>query len=79
VCNAAGRQAGRGAGGEGNKAGPAGGGSKDAGAAEGGRPLSLSVLRHGLVLSRFWSQVLAGPCSRGFGIAEPSPSGPPFC
>ena len=40
-----GKHAGRGAGGEGNKAGPAGGGSKDAGAAEeDGRPLSLSAL-----------------------------------
>jgi len=72
VRNAAGRQpagrAGRGAGGEGNKAGPAGGGSKDAGAAEeDGRPLSLSALPVTAVSS-------VSLLESGFGIAEAEPS-----
>jgi len=74
-----GKHAGRGAGGEGNKAGPAGGGSKDAGAAEGGRPLSLSV-RPVTALSclafgvRFWLGLARGV----LGSPSHPPSGPLF-
>jgi len=74
-----GKHAGRGAGGEGNKAGPAGGGSKDAGAAEGGRPLSLSVLPVTALSClafgvRFWLGLARGV----LGSPSHPPSGPLF-